>query len=185
MQQLSAQDASFIYLESAAAPMHVGSLCIYDGSGVPAEQLTEESIARSIDARLHLNPTMRRRLVRVPFEADYPYWIEDPHFSLEFHVRHIRLPPPADWKKFCIQVSRLHSRPLDLTRPVWEMYVIEGLDNIPFFPPDSFAIMTKVHHAAIDDETEEDFTTALHDLPARKDPSELRLRWTPKPGKGR
>ncbi len=94
---------------------------------------------------------------------DYPYWIEDRHFSLENHVRHIQLPPPSDWETFCDLVSRLHAKPLDLTRPVWEMYLIEGLGDIGIAPKDSFAVMSKVHHSAIDDATDEDLTTALHD----------------------
>ena len=81
--------------------------------------------------------SFRERLVRVPFDLDHPYWIEDPDFDLEFHVRHIALPQPGDWRQLCIQVARLHSRPLDLDRPLWEMYVIEGLDNVEGVPPGS------------------------------------------------
>ena len=116
MQQLSAQDASFIYLESAAAPMHLGSLCIYDGKDAAADQLSEESITRAIDERLHLNPTMRRRLARVPFEADYPYWIEDASFDLEYHVRRIALPRPGDRATLMKTVARIFSRPLDISK---------------------------------------------------------------------
>ena len=150
MQQLSAQDASFIYLETPAAPMHVGSLCIYDGSDITPEQLTEESIARAIDERLHLNPTMRRRLVRVPFEADYPYWIEDADFDLEYHIRRIALPRPGDRATLMKTVARIFSRPLDMSKPLWEMYVIEGLENVDHMPANSFAMLTKTHHAAVD-----------------------------------
>jgi len=182
MQQLSAQDASFIYLESAAAPMHVGSLCIYDGSGVPAEQLTEESIARSIDARLHLNPTMRRRLVRVPFEADYPYWIEDADFDLEYHVRRIALPSPGDRAALMKTVARIFSRPLDMTKPLWELYVIEGLDNVADLPPRSFAVLTKTHHAAVDGASGLHFLEQLQDLNTRPQKVEPPQQpWRPDP----
>ena len=72
----------------------------------------------------------RRKLQRVPLELDYPYWVEDENFDLEYHVRHIALPKPGDWRQFCIQASRIHARPLDLNRPLWEIYVIEGLDSL-------------------------------------------------------
>ena len=105
----------------------------------------------------------RQRLVRVPLDLDHPYWIEDPDFDLEFHVRHIALPQPGDWRQLCIQVARLVSRPLDLDRPLWELYVIEGLDNVVGVPAGSFALVTKVHHAAIDGMSGMEMTTAIHD----------------------
>jgi WS/DGAT/MGAT family acyltransferase len=123
-----------------------------------------KSILQHVGDRLGTSRLFRQKLVKVPFNLDYPYWIEDPHFELEFHVRHIALPQPGDWRQFCIQAARLHARPLDMNRPVWEMYVIEGLDNISFLPKGAFAVMTKVHHSAIDDVTENDMTVALHDV---------------------
>jgi WS/DGAT/MGAT family acyltransferase len=179
MRQLSGSDAFFLYTDKPGQHQHISTIYLYDQSTAPGGTVRFKSILEHIRDRLSTSRIFRQKLVEVPLNLDYPYWIEDPHFSLEFHVRHIRLPPPADWKKFCVQVSRLHSRPLDLSRPVWEMYVIEGLDNIPFLPKGSFAVVTKVHHAAIDDMTEEDFTTALHDLPSSLDSAELRLRWHP------
>ena len=122
----------------------------------------------------------RQRLVRVPFDLDHPYWIEDPDFDLEFHVRHIALPEPGDWRQLCIQVARLVSRPLDLDRPLWELYVIEGLDNVEGVPQGSFAVVTKVHHAAIDGMSGMEMTTRhprrRADRPAR--PSRRR-QWRP------
>jgi WS/DGAT/MGAT family acyltransferase len=179
MRQLSGSDAFFLFSDKPGQHQHISTIYIYDQSTAPGGHVRFKAILDHVRDRLSTSRIFRQKLVEVPLNLDYPYWIEDPHFSLEFHVRHLRLPPPADWKKFCIQVSRLHSRPLDMTRPVWEMYVIEGLDNIPFLPKGSFAVVTKVHHAAIDDSTEEDFTTALHDLPGSMDPAELRLRWHP------
>src|SRR4029079_5181222 len=114
-------------------------------------------------SRLHEARVFRQRLVRVPFDLDHPYWIEDPDFDLEFHVRHIALPAPGDWRQLCIQVARLISRPLDLDRPLWEMYVIEGLDNVEGVPKGSFAVITKVHHAAIDGMSGMEMTSAIHD----------------------
>ena len=179
MRQLSGSDAFFLFSDKAGQHQHISTIYIYDQSTASGGHVRFKNILDHVQDRLSTSRIFRQKLVEVPLNLDYPYWIEDPHFSLEFHVRHIRLPPPADWKKFCIQVSRLHSRPLDMTRPVWEMYVIEGLDNIPFLPKGAFAVVTKVHHAAIDDSTEEDFTTALHDMATSLDSSELRLRWHP------
>jgi len=100
----------------------------------------------------------------VPFNLDHPYWIEDKDFDLEYHVRHIRLPEPGDWRQVGIQVARLHARPLDLTKPLWEFTVIEGLDAIAGLPPGSYAIVSKVHHSAIDGVSGVDLVEALHGL---------------------
>jgi WS/DGAT/MGAT family acyltransferase len=164
MQQLSAQDASFLYLESPHAPMHIGGLMIYDPSTVHGGRQRFKDILQFIEERLHLARTFRQKLVQVPFNLDYPYWIEDKDFDLEYHVRHIRLPEPGDWRQLCIQVARLHARPLDLTKPLWEFTVIEGLDGIPGLPVASYAIVSKVHHAAIDGVSGVDLTEALHGL---------------------
>jgi diacylglycerol O-acyltransferase / wax synthase len=150
MQQLSGMDASFVYLETAAAPMHVASVAIYDPSTAPGGRVTFKGILATVEARLQLARAFRQRMVRVPLDLDHPYWIEDGDFDLEFHVRHIALPKPGDWRQLMIQVARLDSRHLDLSRPLWEMYVIEGLDNVENLPPGSFAVMQKTHHAAVD-----------------------------------
>ena len=92
----------------------------------------------------------RRRLVPVPFGLDRPYWVTDPDLDVEYHIRHIALPKPGDWRQLMIQVARLHSRPLDRAHPLWEAYVIEGLDNIPKLPPGAFAVFLKIHHAVVD-----------------------------------
>lgn len=96
--------------------------------------------------------------------ADHPYWVEDNDFDLEFHVRHIALPAPGNWRQLCILVSRLNSRPIDLTRPLWEMYIVEGLDNVKGIPKGSFAVVSKIHHAAIDGVAGAEMITAIHDL---------------------
>jgi WS/DGAT/MGAT family acyltransferase len=94
---------------------------------------------------------------------DFPYWIEDPDFDIEFHVRHIALPAPGDWRQFYIQVARLHSRPLDLQRPLWEVYVIEGLHHLDGIPGNSFAIVQKLHHAAMDGAAVRKMVMSMHD----------------------
>jgi WS/DGAT/MGAT family acyltransferase len=164
VEQLSGQDATFLYVESARMPMHIGSLNIYDPSTAPGGVVRFKQILDLVQGRLHLARAFRQRLARVPLELDYPYWINDPDFDLEFHVRHIALPAPGDWRQLCIQVARLHSRMLDVTRPLWEFYVIEGLDNVEGLPAGSYALQTKFHHAAIDGATGTEITTVLHDL---------------------
>ncbi len=170
MEQLSAQDASFIYLESPATPMHVGSISIYDGVGAQASRLTEEAILRAIQERLHLVQTTRRRCVRVPMEADYPYWVEDQDFDLEYHVRRVGLPKPADWAELKKLTARIFSRPLDMTKPLWEFYIIDGLDNLAGVPKGSFALLSKTHHAAIDGASGVQFLELMHDLDANPNP---------------
>ena len=130
MQQLSGQDASFIYAEQTHAPTHVLSVGIYDQSTAPGKKVTFKGILAHLEPRLHLARAFRQKAVRVPGDLDHPWWVEDAAFDLEYHVRHIALPKPGDWRQFCIQVARLHSRPLDLSKPQWEMYVIEGLDAV-------------------------------------------------------
>ena len=164
MEQLTAQDASFIYGENTRSPMHIGGLAIYDPSTVEGGKQRFKDILQFVEDRLHLAKTFRRKLVEVPFNLDHPYWVEDKDFDLEFHVRHIRLPEPGDWRQLCIQVARLHSRPLDMTKAPWELTVIEGLDAIEGLPSGSYAVVTKIHHACIDGVAGADITEALHSL---------------------
>ncbi len=164
MQQLSGMDASFLYLEAGNTPMHIGSLAIYDQSTAPGGKVSFKEILQFFDERLHKARSFRQRLARVPLSLDHPYWIEDPDFDLEFHVRHIALPAPGDWRQLCIQAARLHARPLDRNKPLWEAYVIEGLDNVEGVPKGSFALVTKIHHAAIDGVSGAEMSAAIHDL---------------------
>lgn len=170
MQQLSGQDASFVYLETPNTPMHIGSVAIYDPSTASGGKVRFKDILRHIEARLHLARPFRQKLVRVPGNLDHPYWIEDENFDIEFHVRHIALPEPGDWRQLCIQVARLHSRPMDMSKPLWEFTVVEGLDNIEGLPSGCFALVSKVHHAAIDGMSGVDMTSAIHSLEADAPP---------------
>ena len=164
MQQLSGQDASFVYLETPHTPMHIGSVGIYDPSTAPGGFVRFKDILDFIGSRLGGARSFRQRLVRLPLDIDHPYWIEDPDFDLEYHVRHIALPKPGDWRQLCIQVARLHSRPLDLSKPLWEFIIVEGLDNIQGLSPGCFALVAKVHHAAIDGMSGVEMSAAIHDL---------------------
>ncbi len=143
MRQLTGLDATFLALDSPTVYSHVGSMSVLDppirGSALTLQRLTE-----LVESRLHLAPPFRWRLAEVPFGLDQPYWIEDPHFDIEFHVRELALPAPGDHQQLASQAARLHARPLDRRRPLWEMYLIHGLDG------GRQAVYTKVHHAAID-----------------------------------
>lgn len=162
MEQLSGMDSAFLYMETAKTPMHIGGIAIYDPSTAPNGFVRFKDILRFIEERLHLAKSFRRKVVTPPLNIDYPYWVEDSDFDLEYHVRHIALPQPGDWRQLCIQAARLHSRMLDLKKPLWEFTVVEGLNKIPGVPKGSYAIISKIHHAAIDGVSGVDIATALH-----------------------
>lgn len=164
MQQLTGLDASFLYAETKNAPQHIGGLSIWDPSTAPGGVVRFKRIIQTMEERAHLAPYLRQRLYEVPFNADFPFWVKDQSFDAEFHIRHIALPKPGDWRQLCIQVARLNSRALDRSRPLWEIYVIEGLDNVEGVPPGSFAMYSKTHHACIDGRSGTDIGTALCDL---------------------
>ncbi|MEN8723100.1 MAG: wax ester/triacylglycerol synthase family O-acyltransferase [Alphaproteobacteria bacterium] len=179
MQQLSSIDSMFLYQELDNAPMHIAGLAIYDPSTANNGFVRFKDILRTYHDRLHLSPMFRRKLVQVPLNVDYPYWVEDADFDLEYHVRHIALPKPGDWRQLCILVARLHSRPLDLNRPLWEATIIEGLDNIPGLPEGSYAVLTKVHHAAIDTLEGSGLARALHTRAPEDRAAEPETPWRP------
>lgn len=180
MQQLSGQDASFVYSEQSHAPTHITSIGIYDQSTAPGGRVTFKGILGEIEPRLHLARAFRQKLVRVPNDLDHPWWVEDANFDVEYHVRHIALPKPGDWRQFCIQVARLHARPLDLSRPLWEMYVIEGLDDIDGVPDGAFGTVLKIHHAAVDGKSGVEMSTAIHtQTPAPEVPEPPDQPWQP------
>ncbi|MEH6592377.1 MAG: wax ester/triacylglycerol synthase family O-acyltransferase [Halioglobus sp.] len=164
MKQLTPTDSIFVFNESSTAPLHISPLLIYGPPDEGQSPVRFKDILQRFQQRLHKSPVFRRKLSRVPLDLDRPYWVEDENFDLEFHVRHMALPKPGDWRQFCILLARLHSRPLDLNRPPWEAYVIEGLDNITGLPSGSFALYMKIHHSAIDGATGNQMIEALHDL---------------------
>lgn len=177
MEQLSGQDASFVYLDTPTTPMHIGSVGIYDPSTAPGGFVRFKDILAHIESRLDKARSFRQKLVRVPFDLDHPYWIDDPNFDLEYHVRHIALPQPGDWRQLCIQVARLHARGMDLSKPLWEFNVIEGLDNIPGIPKGSFALVAKVHHAAIDGMSGVELSAAVHDIEPKPVERNAKTNW--------
>jgi WS/DGAT/MGAT family acyltransferase len=152
--------------ETPATPLQIQMLLIYDPSTAPGGKVTFKGILEEIDARLHLADVFRRRLTGLPGGLHRPYWVEDPNFDLEYHVRHIGLPQPGDWRQLCIQVARLHARQIDLRRPPWEITVIEGLNAVPGVPRGSFAMALKLHHCAVDGMASVQMIAAMHDLDA-------------------
>ena len=164
MKQLGILDAAFINLERGNTPQHIASLGIYDPSTAPGGKVRFKQVIATFERRLDNQPLFRTRLVQVPGGLDRPYWVKDERFDVEFHLRHIALPSPGDWRQLCIQISRLHSRPLDMSKPLWEAYIIEGLDRIPGLPRGSFAIMTKIHHAMVDGMGGNSIVALIHDL---------------------
>ncbi len=158
MQPLSGLDSSFLYLEDSHQPMHVGSVLVFEGSMKFADY--RETMA----ARIHLVPRLRQRLAMVPFGIGKPYWVEDPGFNLDMHLQHVALPTPGDWKELRGLAARIFSVPLDRSRPLWEMTFVEGLEAIPQVPPGSVAVISKIHHAAIDGVSGADMMGMLLDL---------------------
>ena len=184
MRQLSEHDAAYIYSDSAHANSNVTLLHIYDQSTAPGGVVRFKQILAHVESRLGQLPVFREKIRRVPLDLDYPYWIEDESFDIEYHVRHIALPKPGDWRQFCIQAARIHARPLDLNRPLWEMYVIEGLDSFLDLPVGSFAVLLKIHHAAIDVARGNEITTLLHDVSADSPPPAPPAPWFPEDAPG-
>jgi diacylglycerol O-acyltransferase / wax synthase len=166
MRQLSWTDDMMLRAETPATPLQIQLLLIYDPSTAPGGKVTFKGILEELEARLHLADVFRRRLTELPGGWHRPYWVDDPNFDLEYHVRHIGLPQPGDWRQLCIQTARLHARQVDLRRPPWEITVIEGLNSVPGVPKGSFAMALKLHHCAVDGMASVQMIAALHDLAA-------------------
>ncbi len=157
MRQLTGLDASFLSLETRTSSGHVGGVCLLDPRQAP-RPLDLAALREVFAERVGLVPILRQRLLEVPFGLDQPYWVDDEDFDLEFHVREVALPRPGSDAQLTEQVSRLHSRPLDRTRPLWETYLISGLAR------KRLAVYTKIHHAAIDGVSGAEVLTLLLDL---------------------
>lgn len=159
MRQLTSLDAQFLNVESPTTVGHVGSLVVVDPSTAP-EGWGLEAVRAVYEQRLHLMPVMRQRLVEVPLGLGRPYWTDDPHFDIEFHLRELALPAPGSREQLGEQVARIHARPLDRSRPLWEAYVITGLAD------GKAAFYSKVHHAAIDGVSGEEILETIMDVTA-------------------
>lgn len=166
MKQLGILDSAFVNFEHRNTPQHIGGLGIYDPSTAPTGVVRFKDVIARFEKKLNKLPLFRTRLVQVPGGHDRPYWVKDANFDVEFHLRHIALPHPGDWRQLCILISRIHSRPIDMSRPLWEAYIIEGLDNIEGLPKGCFAVYTKIHHSLVDGAGGASFMSVLHDLEA-------------------
>lgn len=181
MEQLSSLDSAFLYVENAHAPMHIGSVQIYEGA---RSEFDFAFYRKLIAERLDTSPVFRRRAVRVPLNLGRPYWIEDPDFDLDAHLEHVSLPHPGGWRQLREVARHRFSIPLDPSRPLWSFTFVEGLDGIPELPPGSFALVAKVHHSVTDGMGSRDIFSALWDL----SPDTRRARgtddWRPEPKPG-
>ncbi|MGH2725223.1 MAG: WS/DGAT/MGAT family O-acyltransferase [Actinomycetota bacterium] len=173
-ERLSTMDASFLYLERPNVHMHVAGLVILDPATRPGGRLAYEDLARLITERIHLVPRFRQRAVFPPFGAGRPVWVDDADFDVSFHLRRAALPAPGGRRELADYVQRVHSRPLDRTKPLWEMYLIEGLED------GYVAILSKSHHAMIDGISGMDIATVMFDF--SPEPARLTAKpWAPQP----
>jgi len=157
VQQLTGLDAAFLALETAKSTGHVGGVAVLDTRDAP-QKLTLARLTDLLEERLPLVPVLRRKLLNVPLGLDQPYWVDDPDFDIEYHIRELALPRPGSDAQLAEQVARLHARPLDRSRPLWEIYLITGLGKR------RAAVYTKIHHAAIDGASGAELLTVLLDL---------------------
>lgn len=157
MERLSAADASFLYMENPVVHMHVTGLMILDPAGVPGGY-TFDTFRDLLLSRLHLVPAFRRRLMKVPFGLDHPVWVDDPHFDIDRHLTRDDIAAPGGIEELAAYVGEYASIPLDMTIPLWEMVVVEG------FADGSIAVVSKMHHVAVDGSTGTDMLTNLVDL---------------------
>ncbi|WP_205697958.1 wax ester/triacylglycerol synthase family O-acyltransferase [Conexibacter sp. SYSU D00693] len=178
MRQLTSLDAQFLAMEGPTTYGHVSGLAVYDPSTAPGGRLEVGDVCHLVGERLHLLEPFRWKLAEVPFGLDDPYWVEDEDFDLDFHIRESAVPPPGDDRKLAQVVQRICARPLDRSRPLWEIYVIHGLQG------GRVALLTKIHHAAVDGMSGAEVLSALLDLePEGRELPPKPDRWgEPKPG---
>ena len=174
MKQLSGLDASFLYMESPTTFGHVNGLGIYDRPSADFDPY--QRVYDRFAAMIGRAEPLRRRLVEVPFNLDHPYWIDDPDFDLDFHVRHIGLAPPGGADQLAEQVARIVGRPMDRSHPLWEVYVMEGLAD------GRWALLTKTHHSTIDGAAGVILMTMINDMtPDAPEPESLPWKGEPIP----
>ena len=171
LDRLSATDASFLHQEGPAAHMHVGAVLVFDGPP-PAF----DDYLRHLRSRLHLVPRYRQKLVTPPFETGRPLWADDPNFNLEYHMRHAALPAPGTEQQLFSLAGRIVSQQLDRSKPLWESWLVEGLER------DRFALIFKTHHSLVDGVSGVDLATVLFDLAPNPAPAPTDLDpWQPRP----
>ena len=167
--RLSAQDASFLYWERANAPLHIGSLGIYEGR-IPFERFVTQ-----LDSRMPLLPRYRQRVVAVPFNLAQPTWEDDPDFRIQNHVHRVSLPSPGSDEQLAELAAELFARPLDRAKPLWEMYIIDGLEG------GRSGIVSKVHHCLVDGVSGIGLLMVVLDLSPEPAPPPDAQPWNPGP----
>jgi diacylglycerol O-acyltransferase / wax synthase len=171
LDRLTSIDASFLHQEGAASHMHIGGVLIFDG---PPPKFTD--YLDHLRGRLHLVPRYRQKLVNPPLETGRPLWADDPSFNLEYHVRHAALPSPGTEEQLFQLAARISSQQLDRSKPLWESWLVEGLED------DRFALIFKTHHTLVDGVSGVDLATVLLDLTPTPAPAPTDLEpWQPKP----
>jgi diacylglycerol O-acyltransferase / wax synthase len=171
--RLSAVDASFLHQEKQASHMHVGALVTFEGPPPSHDEFIE-----GIGSRLHLVPRYRQKLAFPRFEMGRPFWIDDPQFNLEYHVRHTGLPPPGSLDQLRRLAGRIFSQRLDRSKPLWEVWLVQGLED------GGFALISKTHHSLVDGISGVDISTVLFDLerhPSQKEDEPGVDGWAPMP----
>ncbi len=170
MDRLSALDVSFLTNESSSSHMHVGAICIFEGPPMDYVSLLEH-----VRSRLHLVPRFRQKLAFPPISPGRPFWVDDPAFNLEYHVRHSALPAPGSEEQLRNMAARVFSQQLDRTKPLWELWMVQGLTR------KRFAFVTKTHHALVDGVSGVDIATVLFDLQPVPEPAEPDHDWVASP----
>ncbi|HEX4778862.1 MAG TPA: wax ester/triacylglycerol synthase family O-acyltransferase [Acidimicrobiia bacterium] len=174
MKRLSGMDAAFLYIETPAMHMHVVGTVVLDPSTMPGGY-SFDRFREMVRERLHLLPPFRRRLVPVPLGMGHPYWVEDPDFDLDAHIIRVAVPSPGGMRELGGLVGNIASRPLDRDRPLWEMWVVEGLEK------GRVAVVAKVHHSSIDGVSGADLMVHLFDLTPDAHPEPATTEWHPEP----
>src|SRR5687767_3312595 len=157
MERMSGLDATFLYFETPNNHMHVMGVIVFDPA-TGSEPYSFEHVKDMMRNRLHLVPPFRRKLAPIPFNLHHPVWVEDPNFDLDYHIRRIGCPVPGGEHELAELVGDIASRPLDRSRPLWEMYIVEGLQN------GYVASVAKMHHATIDGVSGANLMVHLFDL---------------------
>ena len=170
LDRLSAVDASFLAQEKPNTHMHIGGLALFEGPPP-----SKDEFCRHIMRRLHLVPRYRQRLAFPPLETGRPLWVDDPHFNLDYHVRHTALPDPGDEPVLLRLTARIFSQPLDRTKPLWELWLVEGLAD------GGFAFISKIHHSLVDGIAGVDLATVLFDLDREGTDLPEPEPWVPQP----
>src|SRR5580698_7556121 len=167
--RLSPLDASFLHIEDDVSHMHIASVAIFEGPQPPFEDLVA-----MVETKLHLVPRYRQIVKFVPLQLGRPVWVDDPHFNIEYHLRHTALPAPGGEAELRKLVGRVMSQPLDRSKPLWEIWVVAGLED------DHWAVLSKTHHAMVDGVSGTDLLALMMEV-SPEPTTPLPVAWSPEP----